>query len=81
MPPEPVYTTSCMIRCPTCVKAMLLKHWKNHCRQMHTMSETAIDREYIELQQNVWQPKSTISTLDTPQPVEKPFTLTTNSLF
>ncbi len=81
MPPEPVYTTSCIIRCPTCAKAMLLKHWKHHCRQMHTMSETAIDRKYIEFQQNVGHPKSKIQTLCTPQPVEKPCPLTTNSLF
>jgi hypothetical protein len=45
------------------------------------MSETAIDRKYIELQQNVGQPKSKKSTLYTPQSVEKPSPLTTNSLF
>jgi hypothetical protein len=45
------------------------------------MSETAIDRKYIEFQQNVGHPKSKIQTLCTPQPVEKPCPLTTNSLF
>jgi hypothetical protein len=44
------------------------------------MSETAIEKKYIQLQQNFWKPKSTIPTLDTLQPVEKPCLLTTNSL-
>jgi hypothetical protein len=81
MPPEPVHTASCIIRCPTCAKAMLLKHWKHHRRQMHTMSETAIEKKYMEYQQNFGQPKSKKSTLYTSKSVEKPCPLTTNSMF
>jgi hypothetical protein len=79
MSSKPVYITSSTIRCPTCAKAMLLKNWKSHCRQMHTMSETAIDAQYIELKKNVEQSKTTV--FDASHLVEKPTPLTTNTLF
>ncbi len=81
MSSKPIFTTSCTIRCPNCAKSMLLKNWKKHCQQMHTMSEAAVNTKYNELKENVEMSKLGAATPDTAGTVEKPCPLTTNTLF
>jgi lipopolysaccharide biosynthesis glycosyltransferase len=81
MSSKTVYTTNYTIQCPTCAKSMLLKNWKTHCQQMHTMSQTAIETKYNELKKDVEQIKSKIVTPNMIMTVEKPSPLATNTLF
>ncbi len=81
MSSKPIFTTSCTIRCPNCAKSMLLKNWKKHYQQMHTMSQTTIDTKYNELKENIEMSKSGAATSDTTVRTEKPSPLTTNTLF
>jgi hypothetical protein len=60
---------------------MLLKNWKSHCQQMHNISQSAIDTRYNELKKDVEQLKSRTVTSDTTTTVEKPSSITTNTLF
>ena len=81
MASKTVYSSSCTTRCPTCSKSMLLKNWKDHCRQMHTMSPSAIDTKYNEMKQDIDRSRLTTVTLDVTTVVEKPIPVTTNTLF
>ena len=81
MSSKPIFTTSCTIRCPNCAKSMLLKNWKKHCQQMHSMSQTTIDTKYNELKENVEMSKSGAATPNTAVTIEKPVPLTANTLF
>lgn len=76
-----VYTTSCTIRCPTCFKSMLLKNWKDHCRQMHTMLPSMIDAKYNEMKKDIEKSRLNTVTLEMTATVEKPTPIATNTLF
>jgi hypothetical protein len=81
MSSKTVYITNYTIQCPTCAKSMLLKNWKTHCQQMHTMSQTAIEAKYNELKKDVEQIKSKTVTSNMTTTVEKPSPLAKNTLF
>lgn len=81
MASKAVYTTSCTIRCPSCSKSMLLKNWKDHCRQMHTMLPSIIDAKYNEIKKDIEKSRSTIVASDVTTVIEKPIPITTNTLF
>ncbi|CAF4081258.1 unnamed protein product, partial [Rotaria magnacalcarata] len=75
------HTTSCTVKCPICGKSMLLKNWKDHCRQFHAMSQTAIDCKYYELKRNIEQSNLSTVTLDTTTTSEQPNSMPINTLF
>jgi hypothetical protein len=81
MSSKTVYITNYTIQCPTCAKSMLLKNWKTHFQQIHTMSQTAIETKYNELKKAVEQIKSKTVTSNMTTTVEKPSPLATNTLF
>ncbi len=60
---------------------MLLKNWKSHSLQMHSMSQAAIDMKYIELRREVEQSKSEIMNLAATTNTERPGPSSTNTLF
>lgn len=64
-----VHTTSCTIQCPTCGKSMLLKNWKDHCHQFHTISQIAIDCKYNELKKTIEKSKLGTTTSENPNPL------------
>ncbi|CAM2728844.1 unnamed protein product [Rotaria socialis] len=76
-----VHATSCTVKCPICGKSMLLKNWKDHCRQFHAMSQTAIDCKYYELKRNIKQSNLSTVTLDTTTNSENPNSMPINTLF
>ncbi|CAF1640730.1 unnamed protein product, partial [Adineta ricciae] len=85
MASKTVYTTSCTIRCPSCSKSMMLKNWKDHCRQMHTMLSSMIDEKYNEMKRNVEKSRLTnatkTTTTDAITITDKPSPIPTNNLF
>ena len=76
-----VHTTSCTIKCTICGKSMLLKTWKDQCRQFHAMSQTAIDCKYYELKRDIEQAKLSTVTFDATINSEKPNPMLINTLF
>ena len=76
-----LYTTNSIIQYPGCGKSMLLKNWKTHGLQMHSMSQSAIDAKYIELKREVEQSKSKVISVTSTTNIEKPSPLVTNTLF
>lgn len=79
MASKTAYPTSQTISCPSCSKPMLLKNWKDHCRQMHNLLPSIIDEKYNEMKRDIEQSrKSTAS--NTTMVMEKPVSAT-NTLF
>lgn len=71
MASKTVYPTSQTICCPLCSKPMLLKNWKDHCRQMYNLLPSVIDENYNEMKRDIEQSrKNTASNIATV--MEKP---------
>ncbi|CAF1528067.1 unnamed protein product [Adineta steineri] len=83
MSSKPIYTTSCSIRCPSCSKSMMLKNFKDHCRQMHTMLPSMIDEKYNEMKRHIENSRVTTATAtrDATTVIDKPSPMPINNLF
>lgn len=76
-----VFTTSSVVHCPSCAKKMLLKNWKDHCRQKHAMSQKAIDMAYSTLKSQIERSKTTAVSSTTTTDIDKPISVARNDLF
>jgi hypothetical protein len=81
MASKTVFTTRSVVHCPSCAKKMLLKNWKDHCRQKHAMSQKAIDMAYSTLKSQIERSKTTAVSSITTTDIDKPISVPKKDLF